>query len=75
MSVLTLSIAVSTVSLAIAAIRTDFHTLFACFVLYEIGCGAYFPTMGTLRSSVLPEQHRTALMNWYDRGQGAIGLT
>lgn len=31
--------------------------------LYEICVGVYFPSIGTLRSRYLPEQHRSVLMN------------
>lgn len=35
------------------------------FLLLELACGMYFPAMGFLRSKILPESHRTGIMNWF----------
>lgn len=38
--------------------------LFA-FMLFEICCGIYFPTQGTLRSVIVPEESRSTIMNFF----------
>jgi MFS transporter, MFS domain-containing protein family, molybdate-anion transporter len=38
--------------------------LFA-FMLFEICCGIYFPTQGTLRSFIVPEESRSTIMNFF----------
>jgi MFS transporter, MFS domain-containing protein family, molybdate-anion transporter len=38
--------------------------LFA-FMLFEICCGIYFPSQGTLRSYIVPEESRSTIMNFF----------
>lgn len=38
---------------------------FAAFVCLEVAVGLYFPAVGFLRSQVVPEQRRAAIMNWF----------
>lgn len=64
-TIMTYSLAFTTFCLMVAATRREFHALFLCFVGFQLGCGVYFPTMGSIRSRILPEAHRTALMNWF----------
>lgn len=35
------------------------------FLLFEVACGMFFPTYGTLRSKYIPEETRAAVMNLY----------
>ena len=35
------------------------------FLLFEICCGLFFPTFGTLRSTYIPEETRVSVMNLF----------
>lgn len=54
---------VSAVALFIPVIALDEVTLFISFNLFELCCGLYFPTLGTLRSKLVPEEIRSTIMN------------
>lgn len=47
--------------------RKDTNSMvsFFAFLIYEFGVGLYFPSMGYLRSRIIPEQHRWSLTNWF----------
>ncbi|KAI9202146.1 uncharacterized protein BJ171DRAFT_426770 [Polychytrium aggregatum] len=52
------------VSLVIPALFIQNATiLFAAFNLFELCCGIYYPTLGTIRSKVIPEEIRATVMN------------
>ncbi|XP_014784952.1 molybdate-anion transporter [Octopus bimaculoides] len=38
---------------------------FTSFLIFEVGVGLYFPAMGFLRNNIIPETHRTNIMNWF----------
>eukprot|EP00096_Caligus_rogercresseyi_P016634 TRINITY_DN938_c0_g1_i2.p1 TRINITY_DN938_c0_g1~~TRINITY_DN938_c0_g1_i2.p1 ORF type:complete len:447 (-),score=70.08 TRINITY_DN938_c0_g1_i2:511-1851(-) len=38
---------------------------FISFLLLETSVGIYFPSIGTLRSQVIPESHRATITNWF----------
>ncbi|XP_033106125.1 molybdate-anion transporter-like [Anneissia japonica] len=38
---------------------------FLAFLILEIACGLYFPSMGFLRNEILPETHKVSIMNWF----------
>lgn len=44
--------------------ETDTAT-FLCFLLFEVCVGVYFPTMGTMKSIIVPENKRTTIYNLY----------
>jgi len=41
---------------------------FVSFMLFEMCCGIYFPTQGTLRSTYIPEESRSTIMNFFRVG-------
>jgi hypothetical protein len=43
----------------------DWRVLFVSFLFFEIACGVYFPSAGTLRGKVIPERSRSAVMNLF----------
>mmetsp|Transcript_2270 Transcript_2270/g.2093 ORF Transcript_2270/g.2093 Transcript_2270/m.2093 type:complete len:525 (-) Transcript_2270:52-1626(-) len=54
---------VATVAFALMAIsQNDFFT-FLAFNLFEMCVGMYFPIMGTMKSSIVPEDQRAAIYN------------
>jgi len=53
----------ATASFAIAARSTSFNETFAYFNVFEICCGCYFPSIGTLRALAIPEHIRSRVMN------------
>jgi len=38
---------------------------FLMFVILELACGVYFPAMGWLRQTILPEAHHAGIINWF----------
>ncbi|TPX62511.1 hypothetical protein PhCBS80983_g00239 [Powellomyces hirtus] len=53
----------ATLALLIPVFATDELTIFVSFNLFELCCGLYFPTLGTLRSKLVPEATRSTIMN------------
>lgn len=51
--------------LSVPCITTDQQLLFGAFLAFEVCCGVWFPTIGTLRGLVIPEAARAALMNFF----------
>ncbi len=52
------------------AFASAFHAeslpvVYASFVVFEVLCGVYFPAMATLRSPYIPEESRSALLNFF----------
>eukprot|EP00041_Stephanoeca_diplocostata_P017439 m.351343 g.351343 ORF g.351343 m.351343 type:complete len:430 (-) comp20698_c0_seq4:187-1476(-) len=43
----------------------DKFIVYMMFLLFEVACGMFFPTYGTLRSKYIPEETRAAVMNLY----------
>jgi hypothetical protein len=64
-SLLKMSLLAAFVSLALTSLSTRFMPMYLGFVAFQLSFGLYLPTMGTMRSKLLPEQHRTALMSWW----------
>ena len=54
---------VAALSLTPLALKMGFGAAFGGFCLFEWCCGVYFPTWSQLRSEVVPEQSRSAVMN------------
>ena len=38
---------------------------YAALILFQIGVGLYFPSMGFLRSHIIPDTHRWSIINWF----------
>ncbi|XP_038052936.1 molybdate-anion transporter-like [Patiria miniata] len=49
----------------ILSYRHQHAVSYVAFLLLELACGLYFPSMGFLRGKVLPETHRAGIMNWF----------
>ncbi|KAK4534046.1 hypothetical protein CDCA_CDCA01G0071 [Cyanidium caldarium] len=60
-------LAASAFCLAVAALGGQLHRhlAYAAMVLFEVTCGFYFPAIASLRSRVIPEECRSALMNFF----------
>lgn len=41
------------------------YICFAAFLVLELACGLYFPSIGYLRGQHVPEEFRAAIMNWF----------
>lgn len=54
---------VSGVMLMSSAVFSSFRAIYFCFLIFEICVGIYFPSMGTLKSKLVPEGSRAALYN------------
>ncbi|KAI8826967.1 uncharacterized protein EV422DRAFT_19599 [Fimicolochytrium jonesii] len=50
-------------ALVVPVFVSDEPTVFVTFNLFEFSCGLYFPTLGTLRSKLVPEETRSTVMN------------
>lgn len=59
-------------ALAVPILTSD-HTLqLAAFLVFEVCCGIYFPSAGTMRSKYIPEEVRSTVMNIYRVGLNAL---
>jgi len=55
----------SFVTILVPAFTTNANFLLLAFMVYEVCCGLYFPTIGTLRAKYIPEESRAAVMNFF----------
>merc|ERR1712130_33665 len=55
----------SAVSLGLVVFVTDFTVRLFLFVIYEICVGFYRPTIGSLRSKLIPHQHMARIINFF----------
>lgn len=60
-------LAVATTAMAIAATlgQQSIAWLIPALLVFEVCVGMYFPSIGTLRSTYLPEQYRSVIMNLF----------
>lgn len=56
---------ISTVAFALMTFSTSDTSTFLAFLLFEMTVGIYFPTMGTMKSVIVPESKRAAIYNLY----------
>jgi len=52
-------------SLFVPYIIADKFQIFLSFLAFEVCCGIWFPTAGTLRGQYIPERTRSAIMNFF----------
>lgn len=45
--------------------NANFNLSFIALCIFQFAVGIYFPTMGHLRSHIVPEQHRWSITNWF----------
>jgi hypothetical protein len=62
---LRVALALGALSLSAPLWTTDWRVLFVAFLVFELACGLYFPSSGTLRGRVIPERSRSAVMNLF----------
>mmetsp|Transcript_155056 Transcript_155056/g.269980 ORF Transcript_155056/g.269980 Transcript_155056/m.269980 type:complete len:482 (-) Transcript_155056:58-1503(-) len=64
---LTLVFIVGTLSFMVAALVAgkQVYTSFAAFMIFEFCCGLYFPSIGVLKSEIVPEHIRATVYNIY----------
>ena len=56
---------IATTAFALMAFSTSENSTFLAFLLFEMTVGIYFPTMGTMKSVIVPESKRAAIYNLY----------
>ena len=54
---------VATISFALMALSISEIKTCMAFLLFELTVGIYFPTMGTMKSMIVPENERAAIYN------------
>lgn len=52
-------------SFLVTAFSTNVWQVYAALLSFEVICGVYFPTMGTMRAKYVPEVTRAAIMNYF----------
>jgi len=67
--------AVASSTMAVVAISSSDTVTFVAMNIFEMTVGMYFPTMGTLKSSIVPESSRAAIYNLYRIPLNFIVLT
>ena len=58
------SLCILSTLVTIVSIKNE-YIVFVSFLVFELACGIMFPTYGSLRSTYIPEEHRTTIMNIY----------
>ena len=61
---LVFSLCILSTLVTIVSIENE-YAVFLSFLVFEMGCGIMFPTYGSLRSTYIPEEYRTTIMNIY----------
>ncbi|UYV66610.1 MFSD5 [Cordylochernes scorpioides] len=69
-STLTSSLLLALVSMVLCTLSTDPDhprqmLSYLAFLLMEVSVGMYFPSIGFIKSQVIPESHRANVMNWF----------
>jgi hypothetical protein len=60
------------VSLALPIVTSNHTLILAGFSFFELCCGLYFPSVGTLRSRIIPEEVRSTVMNVFRVGLNVL---
>jgi len=66
---------VATCAFGLMAVSKSDTSTFLAFLLFELCVGVYFPTMGTMKSVIVPENKRSAIYNLYRIPLNFIVLT
>ncbi len=69
------ALALGAASLSAPLWTGDWRVLFAAFLTFELACGLYFPSSGTLRGRVIPERSRSGVMNLFRLPLNALVVT
>lgn len=56
---------ISTICYLVYTFSTSAIVTYVSMNIFEVCCGVYFPTMGTMKSSIVPESQRSAIYNLY----------
>jgi len=73
--VITISLPVfllGTLSMLLPIITMNEHILYWAFALFETCCGMFFPTLGCIKSEIIPEEVRSSVMNLFRVPMNAI---
>ena len=63
---------VASASLAIPILVSSHNLVLVGFCIFEVCCGIYFPSAGTMRSKYIPEEMRSTVMNVFRIGLNLI---
>jgi MFS family permease/cbb3-type cytochrome oxidase subunit 3 len=61
-----------TVSMLLPIVTMNEHILYWAFALFETCCGIFFPTLGCIKSQIIPEEVRSSVMNLFRVPMNAI---
>jgi len=61
-----------TISMLIPIFIMNEHILYWSFALFETCCGMFFPTLGCIKSQIIPEEVRSSVMNLFRAPMNAI---
>ena len=63
---------VASAALAMPILTSETTAIFIGFLVFEVCCGIYFPSVGTMRSKYIPEEVRSTVMNVFRIGLNLI---
>jgi MFS family permease len=63
---------IASASLAVPILSSSHNLVLAGFCVFEVCCGIYFPSAGTMRSKYIPEEVRSTVMNVFRIGLNLI---
>lgn len=61
-----------TLSMLLPIVTMNEHILYWAFALFETCCGMFFPTLGCIKSQIIPEEVRSSVMNLFRVPMNAI---
>ncbi|EDQ87767.1 uncharacterized protein MONBRDRAFT_26888 [Monosiga brevicollis MX1] len=64
-AILKSTLLVAAAALVVGGLTWNRSILLFAFIVFEFACGLFYPTISTLRGEVIPEEHRTGIMNWF----------
>jgi phage-related holin len=63
---------IASAALAVPIVSSNHNLVLAGFCVFEVACGVYFPSAGTMRSKYIPEEVRSTVMNVFRVGLNLI---
>jgi len=63
---------IATTSMILPIITKNEYVLYWTFAVFEICCGMFFPTLGCIKSQIIPEEVRSSVMNLFRVPMNAI---
>lgn len=64
----TLNLIIASIAMIIPVFSSNVYIIFISFIVFEICCGIHFPSLGTQRNDILPDETRSTIMSLFRVG-------